>query len=119
MRQRRRHCTITVLAATLLGACTTTTEIGGGASATGSAAPSPTDGGSGLPMSAEACALSRDSLEVAADAYMAVHGEYPETTQQMLEANLLMSAPDSAWTYTYAPGDRDYVITAVAGGPCD
>ena len=70
-------------------------------------------------MTPEACAYSRDTLEVAADAFMAINGSYAETMQQLVEANLLMSAPDDVWTYTYAPGDRDYVIAAVSGGPCD
>jgi len=116
---RRRNVVEVFAAVVLLGACSTTTELGGGATTPiGDSAPVTTQG-SGLPMSAEACALSHDTLEVAADAYMAMNGEYAETLQQMVDASLLMTATNLAWAYTYTPGDRDYVITAVVGGPCD
>lgn len=105
--------------AVLFGACSTTTEIGGGSPVTGTGVQDTAGGGPGLPMSAEACALSHDTLEVAAETYLAIHGAFPETMQQMVDANLLMSAPADTWNYSYTAGDRDYIITAVVGGPCD
>lgn len=119
MQRPLRHLLAVLGAAVLSVACSTTTEIGSGAPAPSGGSVPATDQGPGVPMSAEACALSHDSLEVAADAYMAINGVYPETLQQMVDANLLMTAVNPAWVYSYTPGSRDYVITAVAGGPCD
>lgn len=114
---RRRDLIVLAVAALGLTACSTTTEIGGGA--TDTAVTTPTGDSSVIPGAAEACALSRDVLEVAAEAYFSINDQFAESAQQMVDTGLLMSAPDASWTYSYRPGDRDYTITATPGGPCD
>jgi hypothetical protein len=123
---RRAALTATLVVVTgLLGACgsgndsasTDTANTAGSVAA--ASAPGPTSGGvveviAGAPGEAgtAACDLTRQTLELAADAYAAVAGELPSSQSELLGQGLIRE--ESPWFEFSAEGE----VVPTPGSPC-